>query len=53
MATFAVQYLEASPDLAAIPPSEARARLRAAFGRLPISSVWSPPGNVHVTTAPL
>jgi hypothetical protein len=39
MATFVVQYLEASPKVAAIPPSEARARLRAAFQRLPISSV--------------
>jgi len=43
---FAVQYLEDGPGVAAIAPGEARARLRAALDRLPISYVilgWNLP----------
>ena len=36
---FTAQYLEDSPDVAAIAPAKARARLRDAFERLPISAV--------------
>jgi hypothetical protein len=46
MNRLAVQYLEDSPGLAAISPGDARARLRAAFDRLPISDVllgWNVP----------
>jgi len=46
MKRFAVQYLEDSPVVAAIGPGDARARLRAAFERLPVSYVllgWSVP----------
>jgi len=44
--TFAVQYLEDGPGVAALAPADASARLRAAFGRLPISLVllgWTLP----------
>ncbi len=43
---FAVQYLESGPGVEEITPSDARARLRAAFERLPISQVllgWNLP----------
>jgi len=46
MKTFAVQYLEDGPGVAAIAPGDARARLRAALERLPISYVllgWNLP----------
>jgi len=46
MATIAVQFLEDGPGVAAIAPDDARARLREAFGRLPISHVllgWNLP----------
>jgi hypothetical protein len=46
MKTFAVQYLEDGPGVAAIAPGEARARLRGALERLPISYVllgWNLP----------
>jgi len=46
MEAFAVQYLEDAPGVAEIEPVEARARLRAAFERLPISRVllgWNLP----------
>ena len=46
MKTLAVQYLEDGPHVAAIGVDEARARLRAAFERLPISYVllgWNVP----------
>lgn len=39
MATFAVQYLEDSPEIAAITPQQAQTRLRAALQTLPISYV--------------
>ena len=39
MPTFAVQYLENSPDLASIAPREVQAQLRQAFRALPISYV--------------
>ena len=47
--TFAVQYLEDGPGVAEIDPRDARARLRAAFARLPISHVllgWNLPSAV-------
>ena len=43
----AVQYLEGGPEVARIPPSEARARLHRALNLLPISHVlvgWNLPG---------
>ncbi len=46
MNRLAVQYLEDGPGLVAISPGDARARLRAAFDRLPISDVllgWNVP----------
>ena len=46
MSTFAIQYLEDGPGVTTIAPSEARARLRAACERLPISLVlvgWNLP----------
>ena len=46
---FAVQYLEDGPGVAEIGPGDARARLRAAFERLPISYVllgWNLPAAV-------
>ena len=46
MVTFAVQYLEDVPDVAAIAPSDARAKLHVAFELLPISYVllgWNLP----------
>jgi hypothetical protein len=49
MKAFAVQYLEDGPGVAEIDPRDARARLRAAFARLPISHVllgWNLPGAV-------
>lgn len=49
MPTFAIQYLEASPALAAIDPLVAQARLQAAFQTLPISYVligWQVPRAV-------
>jgi hypothetical protein len=49
--TFAVQYLEDGPDVAEIDPRDARARLSAAFARLPVSHVllgWNlPPALVE------
>jgi hypothetical protein len=46
MNRLAVQYLEDGPGLAAVSPGDARARLRLAFDRLPISDVllgWNVP----------
>ncbi len=46
MTLLAVQYLEAGPQVATIPPAQARARLRAAFERLPLTHVligWNLP----------
>jgi len=46
MTTFVIQYLEDSPELAALSAAEVGARLRAAFERLPFSAVlvgWNVP----------
>jgi hypothetical protein len=46
MTLLAVQYLEAGPQVAAIPPERVRARLRAACERLPLTHVligWNVP----------
>jgi hypothetical protein len=46
MTILAVQYLEPGPEVDRIPPEQARARLRAAFERLPITDVligWNLP----------
>jgi len=49
--TFAVQYLEDSPYVAALGPEDVRSRLRGALERLPISYVlvgWNaPPALIH------
>lgn len=39
MSTFSIQYLEAGPHIADLPPQVAAARLRAAFERLPLAMV--------------
>lgn len=49
MTTFTIQYLEDSPEIADITPQAARARLREAFRRLPISQVligWNLPSRL-------